>query len=182
MEGLRLPDESTALREDEAVTDWNPTWQDRQGYGRDIPVADVVMRLADIPEEQGGGLLWKHIHFLATMHAENSGFMEWARPMVWKPDNVAHLSTDRGICALNSHWWSHVPDAVAYDWPDAVAVVLRWLAEEADKNTKDSRPWDWKPLLDWQWHGFGTDRYDAILPSMREAVNAERAARGITAI
>jgi len=159
-----------------------PTWSDRQTYGRDIPLDDVVSLLAEVPEVAGGGLIWKHIHFLATMYAENNGFMEWARPMVYKPGDVAHLTTDRGICALNSHWWGHVPDGVAYDWEEAVKVVLQWLHDESVKGTKGAKEWDWKPLLDWQWHGYGTEKYHTYIPIARAAVNLKREELGITSI
>jgi len=32
-------------------------------------------------------------------------------------------SVDRGMWMLNSHWWGHVSDACAYDWPCATAAV-----------------------------------------------------------
>lgn len=174
------------------MADWDPTWADRQTYGRDIPKEEVIDLLATIPEEEGGGLLMKHVTFLATMHAENSGLYEWARPIVWRPDDPrVHQTVDRGICAFNSYWWGYgnpeghiqrVTDAEAFDWPTAVRIALKWLQQESVKGTKGAEDWDWRPLLDWQWHGYGTDRYDDVFQTMRDGINAKRAELGITYI
>ena len=102
--------------------------------------------------------------------------------MVYKPGDEAHLSTDRGICALNSYWWGWVPDIQAYDWVEAVKVVVKWLHDESVKGTKGAKEWDWKPLLDWQWHAFGTDEYLEYIPQARAAVNLKREELGITSI
>lgn len=164
------------------MTDWEPTWADRQGYGRNIHMLDVAEFIATIPTEEGGGVLWKHVHFMATMFAENNGFYEWARPMVFKPEDVAHLSVDRGVCALNSYWWGSVQDHVAYDWQAAIRLVLKWLTFEGGKGTKDASAWDWRPLLDWQWHAYGSTRYDSAVPRMREAINEARRKRDLKEI
>jgi hypothetical protein len=171
---------------------WTPTWQDRQTYGRDIPDAWVAKEVVDYALDVEGKVIWKHIHFMATMHAENNGFYEWARPMVWRPDDLrVHQTTDRGICALNSYWYQtayplehmqHVPDAVAYDWQAALHVTMDVIQEYAINKAKGSSIWDWKPILDWQWHAFGTERYEKALPVMRKAVNDELASRGLQAI
>ncbi len=160
------------------MSDWEPTWLDRQGYGLHVPLPLMVEHVADHP---AGGLEWRHIGFTATMVAESDLF-EWSRPMVWAPDKVHHLSVDRGVCALNSYWWSRVADVIAYDWRDAVDYVLDWIFYEADFGTKDAKPWDWRPLLDWQWNAYGTDRYLDAVPSVRVAVNEERATRGMREI
>jgi hypothetical protein len=160
------------------VDDWQPSWKDKQGQGRTIPIADVVSLVTDVALANDGVVQWKHLHFLSTMHAENNGFVEWARPMVYRPGNIAHLTTDRGVCALNSYWWRHVPDMVAFDWPAAMTAVLEWLYTESTRETRGSTVWDWRPLLDWQWHAYGTQRYSQAMPIMRHHVNEELAARG----
>ena len=155
-----------------------PTWKDRQGYGRQLPLSTVVKIVAD---DEHGGLEWRHVGVIATMIAE-SDLHEWSRPMVWSPDKVHHLSVDRGICALNSYWWADCPDDVAYDPPQAFHHVLAWLRWNAGAGLKGATEWDWRPLLDWQWHAYGTDRYLAAVPKVREAVNAERETRGMERI
>ena len=173
--------------------DWpitgTPTWAERQTYGPKLtPVqfAECVHAASTEP------LAWRHIHFVATMMNEN-GLQAWARPLVWKPGNEAHLSVDRGVCALNSRWWAHVRDFDAYEPAAAVGVAIGFCEEEAAKGTRGAKLWDWGPILDWQWHGYALDldvnsdpaaveRYRAFLPEARAAVNAVRAANNLTAL
>lgn len=165
------------------------TWQDRQGWGRQLPDEEIARLVADAPV--GGGLEWRHIGVVATLLAESDGF-EWARPMVWKPGTVYHLSVDRGICQFNSAkhpdgssptYWAEQPDSVAYSPVDAIAVMVEWLHVAGEKRIKDSKPWDWRPLLDWQWHGYGGTRYEEeLIPRARVAVNKVRVSRGLAPV
>lgn len=160
------------------MSEW-PTWKDRQGYGREIPVMDVVTAVANAPRY--GGLEWQHIGFIATMFAETH-FKEWSRPVVWAPGEKHHLSIDRGLCALNSFYWKNVPDSQAYDYEQAINAATGWCGYYSEERVKGSRPWDWRPLLDWQWHAYGTNEFKEYVPVAREAVNVERAARGMASI
>ena len=152
------------------------TWKDRQGPGEALSLLEVVQIVDNDPN---GGLEWRHIALIATMYAENNGFYPWARPIVWAPKKDHHLSVDRGICALNSYWWSRVPDRQAYDPERAIKMVLLWLVAEAEKGTMGSRQWDWRPLLNWQWHAYGTDTFKEYLGTAREGVNVERLIKGL---
>lgn len=159
--------------------DADPTWEDRQGRGPQLSFDDVARYVA--AAENTVDLGWRHVHYIATMWAESS-FYAWARPMVWKPDDAAHLSVDRGICALNSHWWDWVDDALAYDPPHAIRVTVHWISDRARDGVKGAKPWDWRPLLDWQWHAYGTQRYIDAMPLARSAVNEVRRSAGLPAV
>jgi hypothetical protein len=106
---------------------------------------------------------WRGINIVATILAESAGY-EWIRPMVIKddPSAVAHLSTDRGICQFNSHWWSHVPDHVAFD-PEA-AINQMCLSVGTD---------GWAINLDW-WNAYKSGAYEAYVGMARVAMNAVR--------
>lgn len=150
----------------------------RRGEGARIPMQVFADHLG-LPVR--GQLGWKHVHFIATMWAESGG-LEWVRPIVWNPGSAAHLSIDRGICQLNSHWWPDVPDSVAYDWRKATDFTVGWLNAEAAKWTRGSTPWNWGPLLDWQWHGYGTVLYTQFVAPARTAVNASRSVYGLSPV
>jgi hypothetical protein len=175
-----------------------PTYADRQSYGRQLSDREIAVHIADAPV--GGGLEWRHVGVLATILGESNGY-EWSRPMVWKQDDqdVYHLSVDRGICAFNSArredgtyptYWGPVPDRIAYDPPLAIAFMVEWLHTEANEGTKGAKPWDWRPLLDWQWHAFVDLRDSSIsgerkanwrklMKRARDAVNEVRVSRGL---
>jgi len=158
------------------------SYADRQGSGRQLTDLEIATIVSTAPV--GGGMDWRHIHVIATILGESRGY-EWARPMVWKPDTVYHLSIDRGICQFNSAvkndgtpatYWAGIPDHIAFDPEAAISAMLEWLDIAAKKGSKGASSWDWKPLLDWQWHGYGGDEYDNnFLPRARVAVNQVRA-------
>lgn len=162
-----------------------PTWAEKQTYGPQLSYDQVADIIADVDNDPNLG--WRHIHFIATMWAE-SRFYAWSRPLVWKekvkgqPRDKAHLSIDRGICAFNSYWWNHVTDREAYDPESAIKIAITWLEAESIKGTAGSKPWDWKPLLDWQWHGYGTKDYQDAITESRAAVNRIHSAAGLPAI
>lgn len=152
------------------------SWADRQTYGRKLTIPEFCELVAESPS---GGDEWRHVDFVATMACEN-GLQEWARPMVWAPDKKHHLSTDRGVCALNSFWWSHVPDIVAFDPPAAVEAALEWLTVQAAQETKGSKWWRWGPLLDWQWHAYDpkSEKWQLAASQARAAFNVIRTESG----
>lgn len=154
------------------------TTLDRLGPGRYIAPRDLAHSIAraDTPD-----LAWRHIHCIATVMAEHGspGIYEWQRPMVVKPGKPDHLSVDRGVWQLNSYWWPHVSDRRAYDLDESTAAVVTWLVRESTVGTKGAQPWDWKPLLDWQWHAYGTEFYNRSLGLARMAVNVVRDSHGL---
>lgn len=165
------------------------TYADRLSNGRQLPDVEIAELVYNAPV--GGGGEWRHIAVVATILAESDGY-EWVRPVVWKPGTVYHLSVDRGICQFNSArradgtaptYWADVPDHVAYDPEAAIGVMVAWLHTEAAKGTKGATVWGWTPLLDWQWHGFGGDRYQhELLGRARRAMNTVRNAHGLVSV
>jgi hypothetical protein len=156
--------------------DWpitgTPTWADRQGYGPALTPFQAATSIA--LAESTSDLGWRHVNFLATMMAE-SGLRAWSRPMVWAPGTPSHLTVDRGICALNSYWWAHVDDEAAYDPDMAIQAAIAWIKAHVEDGTRGAKSWHWRPILDWQWHAYGTDRFDAAVPDARAAINQVRA-------
>lgn len=149
-----------------------PTWTERQGYGPRLTLGQGAMLIQQA--EQTYDLGWRHVHFLATMWAE-SRLHAWARPMVWAPLTEHHLSVDRGVCALNSYWWHHVDDEQAYTPSMAIRAAIVRVRAWADEGAKGSTTWDWRPVIDWQWHAYGGDDYTNALGLSRDAINVVRA-------
>jgi hypothetical protein len=152
--------------------DYLPDWRERNGDGPQLTLDDMAMLC--MRAEHSYRLEWRHIGFIATMYAE-SRLYAWARPIVYAPGKEHHLTVDRGVCALNSFWWGFVDDEAAYDPAMAVRHSIIWLKAHAQDGTQGAKQWDWRPLLDWQWHAFGTDAQEAAVPEARAAINRIRA-------
>lgn len=143
--------------------------------GRNYNFTEVARMCADADIDELG---WQHIVFIATMYAE-SGFYEWIRPIVVDPGAKHHLSVDRGICQLNSYWWGDIPDSIAYDSPAAIGASIARIKGYVADGVRGSRPWKWSPILDWQWHAYGSPGYYQALGPARQAVNEIRAEDGL---
>ena len=139
----------------------------REGVGRRITRTRLLRLMFNTPERSGGGgreaLGWRHVEVGATIYAESGGY-EWRRPMVVDPDAPHHLSVDRGICAFNSYWWSHLADRECFDWTSAVGHMLLFCHKQGMARTFGSSPWDWSPILDFYWNAHGTKLYDEEVP------------------
>lgn len=131
-----------------------------------------------LPEAVGHYLREKHrllnddaVVILATLEAESEMRpLNWARN-VTPPEQVAEgvpeETFDRGIAQLNSWWFRHVPNEVAYDWRQAVDVMVSYYPNLGNWNAWKSGAY--KKHLRLAWCALRSlDRLEAKAALMKE--------------
>ncbi len=121
---------------------------DRNSNGRLWTPLDIMREVAIYYAD------WRGVVITAVILSESGG-LEWVRPMVIRqdPTHPAHLSTDRGLCQFNSHYWAELaPDKVAFDGVESIKLMCRVVKPRLGVWSLN------KDALNW-WHGYSTGAY-----------------------